>query len=277
MSVPQLMMLSGGLAGGGRNGLSSGTAGESAAQILADFPSSTDGVYWIDLPTVGPTQIYCIMNSSYDGGGWMLTMKATRGTTFDYTASYWETNNTLNPTENNLNDGDAKYNSYNYFAGTDIMARFPDVSAPLVVAFGGTLGSGLSAWTWHENDYYNSGSATTLLNHFTNTSNNTYLLENAAVTSWAGHSGGPFSAQSGYRKYGFNLDESSIAVSGARARWGFAWNNETTAGSNDVYSGIGLNSTRLGVNIAYSAGDFLGCCQSYTGENRTMRVEMYVR
>lgn len=269
MSVPQLMVLSGGT--GKKNGLSLNNAGESAAQILADFPSSTDGVYWIDLPTVGPTQIYCIMNTSYDGGGWMLTMKATRGTTFNYTASYWETNNTLNPTATNLNDGDAKYNSYNYFAGTDIMARFPDVSA------GGTLGSGLSAWTWHENNYYNSGSTTTLLNHFTNTSNNTYLLQDAAVTSWAGHSGGPFSAQAGYRKYGFNLDESSIAASGARARWGFAWNNETTAGSNDVYSGIGLNSTRLGVTTNYSAGDQIGCCQSYTGVNRTMRVEMYVR
>jgi len=270
MSVTQLMILTAG-SGGIRNGLSSDTAGVSAAQILANFPSSTDGVYWIDLPTVGPTQIYCIMNTSYDGGGWMLTMKATRGTTFDYTASYWESNNTLNPTETNLNDGDAKYNSYNYFAGTDIMARFPDVSA------GGTLGSGLSAWTWHENNYYNSGSSTTLLNHFTNTSNNTYLLENAAVTSWAGHSGGPFSAQGGHRKYGFNIDESSISQAAARARWGFAWNNETYAGTNDVYSGIGLNSRRRNTNVAYSAGDFIGCCKTYSGVDRTMRFEMYVR
>lgn len=259
MSITQLMILSAGSSP--PDGSSASAAGESAAQILADYPTSTDGVYWIDLPTVGPTQIYCIMNSSYDGGGWQLAMKATRGTTFNYTSTYWEGNNTLNPTATNLNDGDAKYNSYNYFQGTDIMARFPDVTA------GGTLGTGLGAWTWHENNFFSGGSSTTLLNHFTNTADNTYLLQDSAVTSWAGHSGGPFSAQSGWRKYGFNLDD------GARqSRWGFLWNNETTPGSNDVESGIGL-----GNRPQYSCGDYYTCCQSYTGVNRSMRFEMYIR
>lgn len=263
MSITQMMVNAAYLSA--PDGSSSESAGESAAQILADYPTSTDGVYWIDLPTVGPTQIYCIMDSNYDGGGWQLAMKATRGTTFNYTSTYWEGNNTLNPTATNLNDGDAKYNSYNYFQGTDVMARFPDVTA------GGTLGTGLSAWTWHENNFYSGGSSTTLLNHFTNTSNNTYLLEGDAVTSWAGHSGGPFSAQSGHRKYGFNIDEGTSAGQG-RSRWGFAWNNEATAGSNDVASGIGLAN-----RVTYSSGDSIGCCQSYTGVNRSMRFEMYIR
>lgn len=253
------------------DGSSENRAGESAAQILADYPNSTDGVYWIDLPTVGPTQIYCIMDSNYDGGGWMLSMKATRGNTFSFTSSYWETNNTLNPTATNLSDGDAKYNSYNYFQGTDVMARFPDVTA------GGTLGAGLSAWTWHENNFYNSGQATTLLNHFTVTPNNTYLLEGDAVTSWAGHSGGPFSAQAGHRKYGFNIYEGAT-TGDAQTRWGFAWNNEATGGSNDVASGIGIGGSYwTGTSISYSSGDFIGCCQSYTGVNRSMRFEMYIR
>ena len=54
MSITQLMIL----AGGGTSapdGSSSSRAGVSAAQILSDYPNSTDGVYWIDLPTVGPT------------------------------------------------------------------------------------------------------------------------------------------------------------------------------------------------------------------------------
>ena len=41
------------------------------------------------------------MDSTYDGGGWMMVMKATRGTTFNYGASYWTTQNVLN--QNNLN------------------------------------------------------------------------------------------------------------------------------------------------------------------------------
>ena len=45
------------LAGGKKSGLSAASAGESAEQILEDLPNSTDGVYWIDLPTVGPTQV----------------------------------------------------------------------------------------------------------------------------------------------------------------------------------------------------------------------------
>jgi len=253
------------------DGSSSDKAGESAAQILADYPSSTDGVYWIDLPTVGPTQIYCIMNSSYDGGGWMLAMKATRGTTFNYTSTYWEGNNTLNPTATNLNDGDAKYNSYNYFQGTDIMARFPDAPSS-----GGTLGTGLGAWTWHENDFYSSGQATTLLNHFTNTADNTYLLTGNDVTSWSGHLNGPFSSQAGWKRYGFNIDEGT-GTGQSRARWGFSWNNETSPGSNDVAGGIGLAGNVYTTPVSMSAGDQISCCEDYTGVNRTMRFEMYIR
>jgi len=251
-------------------GLSSSQAATSALQILSNYPSSTDGVYWIDLPTVGPTQIYCIMNSSYYGGGWMLAMKATRGTTFNFTSSYWETNNTLNPTAINLNDGDAKYNSYNYFQGTDIMARFPDVTA------GGTLGTGLGAWTWHENSFYSSGQATTLLNHFTNTADNTYLLQDAAVTSWDGHSGGPFSSQGGWRRYGFNIDDGT-GTGQSRARWGFSWNNEASPGSNDVAGGIGVGGYVYTTPVSMSAGDQISCCTTYNGANRTMRFEMYIR
>ena len=65
------------LLGAGKDGLSAAKAGESAAQIKQDFPASPDGVYWIDLPTVGPTQTYCIMDSNHQGGGWMMAMKAT--------------------------------------------------------------------------------------------------------------------------------------------------------------------------------------------------------
>lgn len=42
----------------------------SASLIKTNTGLSTDGIYWINLPTLGPTQMYCDMNT--DGGGWMM-------------------------------------------------------------------------------------------------------------------------------------------------------------------------------------------------------------
>lgn len=241
------------------DGSSAAKAAPSAKSIKLYYPASVDGVYWINLPTVGPTQVYCLMNSAYDGGGWMLSMKATRGTTFQYTSTHWTTVTTLNPTDTTLNDGDAKYNTMNYYPAQDIMARFPDVTA------GGTLGSGLGGWIWNINGFY-SNARTTLVNFFA-TLPETYLLQDNDVTNWQGFVNGPFSGQAGWRKYGFNLND------GARqSRWGFLWNNEITPGSNDVDGGIGMGSRPL-----YSAGDYVTCCATYLGVNRSMRVEIWVR
>jgi hypothetical protein len=242
------------------DGSSSEKAAVSAVAIKQAKPDSPNGIYWINLPTAGPTQTFCIMDDDWDGGGWMMALKATRGTTFSYTSNYWTTANTLNPTALNLDDGDAKYNVMNYFQAKDIAARFPDTSN------GGTLGSSLGGWTWHENSFYNS-TRTTLINFF-NTVTDYYVRADDAVTAWPGHANaGPFSAQGGWRRYGFN-----IATGGREARWGFSWNNELTPGSNDVDSGIGM-----GNRVFYSCGDYITCCQTYGGVNRSMRVEILVR
>ena len=230
----------------------------SALDILKNNAGAPDGVYYINLPTAGITRTYCVMNPAFNGGGWMLAMKATRGDTFPYSSSFWTTNNTLNPTQLDLGDSDAKYEVFNRFPTTQIMARFPDV------ADGGTI-PGLGGWIWHEDLPY----SPTSLSNFFSTCPTTYLLENNEIFNWQGHGNrGPFSAQSGWRKYGFNL-----TVGNSQSRWGFTWNNEVgEANSSDVYSGIGLGGPR-----SHSAGDGIGCCQSYTGVNRTMRMEMYVR
>ncbi|BCU94690.1 MAG: hypothetical protein CM15mV6_0450 [uncultured marine virus] len=36
------------------------------------------------------------MDNRWLGGGWMMGMKATRGTTFNWDSSYWTSNNVLN-------------------------------------------------------------------------------------------------------------------------------------------------------------------------------------
>ena len=69
-------------------------AAPSALYIKNMTGATTNGVYWINLPTVGPTQIYCIMDSTVDGGGWMMAMKAnsnagfTSSTTLSYPGNF---------------------------------------------------------------------------------------------------------------------------------------------------------------------------------------------
>jgi hypothetical protein len=264
---------------------------DSAATIKAMNSNAPDGVYYINLPTAGASKTYCIMDSAYDGGGWMLTMKATRGTTFNYGASYWTTRNTLNPTNLHLDDGDAKYDAFNYFEGSDLMARWPDIGA------GGSI-SGVGVWTWLEKSF-NSGRSsarTNLVDFFSNAgtfesgdggSYGGYFIKDAKTFS--GWASGVFSSQVDIRFYGFNFRNNPLyfGASDAKVRWGFGWNENgeglysspaTLAvgpyrGSDDVSGGIGMDS-RYG---NYSGGDMIGCCQDTTGINRSARVEVYIR
>jgi hypothetical protein len=267
------------------DGSSAAQAAASAEAIKLINPTAPDGVYWIDLPTSGPTQIYCVMNNSWNNGGWMLAMKATAGNsaTFNYDANYWTTDNTLNPSSLNRNDGDAKYDVFNKFAAKDIMAYWPDIS---------TQGGGIpniGAWTWLQNNF-NNGTRQALTSFFNGPSNRTftnptfggqgYFIQDAKT--YSGWANGVFSSQADIRFYGFNYQPHPQYSSQARCRWGFGWNengeglfpsNSTgPVGSNDISNGIGL-----GWSGGRSAGDFIGCCNDTTGINRSARVEIYVR
>ena len=248
-----------------RDGSSAQAAGDSAAAIKAITGTNTDGVYWINLPTVGPTEVFCLMDSAWNGGGWMMAMKATRGTTFSYTSTHWTSITTLNTTSVNRTDADAKFHTMNYFSAKDFLAVFPDIGA------GGSI-AGRGAWTWLQNDF-NSGARTTTINFF-NTAAQTRISGGKEFSGWGS---GVFSSQSGTQWYGFNFSQ----YTNARVRWGFAWNNEVNdLNSNDVSGGIGMGGSNIGgqsANFSYSAGDYIGCCNDTTGINRTARVEMFVR
>lgn len=268
------------------DGLTSATAAPSAT-FLASQGVTTNGTYWITLPTVGATQVYCILDRAVDGGGWMMAMKATRGTTFQYSANYWTTNNLLNQTDTTRGDADAKYNTMNYSPASDLLALWPDITT-----VGGSLNlTSYSCWSWLQNRFTSSGTfytnagngpvtttvsgittAMTIIDWFTKISSVRYFIQDAITWPGWGVSTTIFSGQTDVRFYGFNY------TSNRKSRWGFGWNENGgglfpygNMGSDDVTGGIGTDST------SYSAGDVIGCCQNRTGFNRSARVEIYIR
>jgi hypothetical protein len=252
------------------NGSSSSLAAPNAKYLVDVCNITTNGVYWINLPTVGATQVYCILDTNCAGGGWMLAMKATRGTTFNFAANYWTTNNTLNPTDLTTNDGDAKYHVYNYYNARDWLAIWPDVG----YAGGDISGGYLSGWTWIENNA--TGSGTPLLT-FMNSGLQITKASNGVVYSATDPSplntkkwnASIWSNEGGFIWYGLNYTGNSSS----RVRWGWAMNNESDQTSNDLGGGIGLDTGRSN----YSAGDQVSCCAVTTGLNRSMRVLWFVR
>ena len=266
----------------GKDGLTSANAGVSAAQLKSDYGYNTDGVYWINLPTAGPTQIYCLMNNQWNGGGWMMAMKATRGTTFNYSSTYWTTYNTLNPSDNTRNDGDAKFHTMNYFSHKDMLAIWPDIGA------GGSI-SGVGAWTWLQNNYrhgtrmswvdFNNTSGdyqtldtlqTTTSSGATNPTGGSAVLIGGNLTtpyggyyvgnakSFSGWASGVFSSQAQQQFYGFNYGNyhnvTNCCTAFARVRWGFGWNNDGEPATWTGPSSIGV----AGLSQAPGSNDVSG-------------------
>jgi hypothetical protein len=238
----------------------------SCLDIKTQTGTNTNGEYTIALNVGGSvvnTQVYCLMDSAMDGGGWTMVMKSAQtSTTFNYSASYWTTANVLNETDASAALSDSKYNTFNYLSATNMLAVFPDVN---INSFGSTERGSIDGhnygWTWKQS--VPSGPKTAL-GVFSGVDKQ-YVSLPAAFN---GHNGTIFTEQEGFKWYGFNYPGGGHQL---KVRWGFGWNNEGDEGSNDVSGGIGLSSR------SYSAGDVYNCCRTSIGVNRSMAMQMYVR
>jgi len=110
-------------------------AGVSALAIKQMTNTNVNGLYWIKpYGAVTATQVYCIMDTNCNGGGWMLAIKAApNSTTFSYNSTHWTTNSVLIPANDKFDEIngnymdttlDAKYDIYNTYQVTDCLAIF---------------------------------------------------------------------------------------------------------------------------------------------------------
>ena len=248
---------------GGADGSSSAKAAASAAALVSNG-ITTNGVYWIDLPNVGPKQCYCILDPNCAGGGWIMAIKgANTGSTFQFSASDWTANTTVNETDTTIDWTDAKFDAFNQFPATDWLAIFPDTG----IAGGDISGGYMSGWTWVQTSIM---SSQTLLDFLSTQSNYTiysngtggYTATSPTPDSCAAFGSSVWSAEYGFEWYGVN------GTNGDNVIWGFSWNNEGGPGSNDAGGGIG--------NDGSTCRDWYSCCGS-TGLNRGMAFMWFVR
>jgi hypothetical protein len=226
------------------NGLTSDQASVSGLALRQGYPGYGDGVYWIKCGGV-PKQTYCLMDPKWDGGGWMLIMKAAQGSTFNWNSTHWTTTSTLNPTDTTTTLSDAKFDVFNSVPVNDVMAVWPasDVGA-------GNTGGSLNVsdgWVWLVKNWYTGG--ITPLAGFQIDRDATP----ADIFSFSGFSTTSpiWSYQSGTRAHGFGSGAHIAGPDVYITRWGFLWNNEIgTTSTQDAFAGIGLNTP------SSSGGDF---------------------
>jgi hypothetical protein len=219
-----------------------------------------DGIYYI-LLNGASMPIYCLMDPKWDGGGWMMLMKATRGTTFQFSSPYWTNKDTsLNTNDTTRNDRDAKYHTMNYSKIKDLLVTWPDVGYK-----GGSL-INTDTWTWLLNDWYSASRITFLDGIQTDKSRYININNFSGFSSIIWSHEDPNSA--------FIIGGTRIVkMANKNVRLGFVWSETDIFNSINTFNGIGMDNT-----TGYSAGDWRSeLAGGYAGLNRSMRVEIYGR
>jgi hypothetical protein len=243
---------------------------ESARLLKASYSANNvDRPYYVNVNGTS-TSTYCLMDSKWNGGGWMMLMKATRGSTFEYGSTYWtDAGTTLNTGNVNRADGDAKYAVMNSAYIKDVLALWPDVGYT-----GGSI-SQTDSWSWLVNYYFYGGARVTGVTGFGSNSRNATdsTLNQSNPNSYSGFSSNIWSTQVG--AYRHVIGGGAHLGASTNVRWGFLWNNEADFYTIDVAGGIGMGFG------PYSAGDLAPSWNVTNGGStalsRNMRVELYGR
>lgn len=266
------------------DGSTSQTAGRSAYDIKLATCTNTNGIYWIkkisdDGRTISTSRVYCIMDTNFQGGGWMLVMKGTNSTgTFTYNSGHWTTETRLN--ENDFPSDisshvsvDSKYDIFNYYKVTSCIAVFDERDTNI-----SNQPNLCRGWVWiHMNFYNNSLSLKDFYaqgkeqfayyssgNHnFTNGKDARYVLSLSKNEFKQKILNGVYNEkvwarQEEFMAYGFNIRPYGWSHA---VRWGGTF-NENWGGvpnTNDVSGGIGVQAA------GWNAGNVPICCEFNTG------------
>jgi hypothetical protein len=232
-------------------GSSSSCPAQSPQEIVNLYGTNTNGAYWINVNGTA-RETYLILNTGYpDSGGWFLGMKGTRsGTSFYYSSTQW-TDQTTTLNTNSVSDDvstEAKFHAFNNIPAIKLVAVFKDRASNAFNASGsGDLGTNsFGGHTWME-----TVTSTTMFSRFTTNSN---IIDSSGYSGRytihreTNSSSGKlvFPYQTGWTRYGFN---NSL---GYNYRWGVTSNNESSMGSNDSGSGIGLDANSASAIVSYS-------------------------
>ena len=238
-------------------GSSSTCPAQSPQEIVNLYGTTTNGTYWINVNGTA-RQTYLILDTTYpDSGGWFLGMKGTNsGSSFWYSSTQWtDSSTTLNTTSlSNDVSTEAKFDAFNLLPVTKLVAVFKDRASQAFNTNGsGDLGTNsFGGHTWME-----TVTSTTMFSRFTTNSNivdGTGYIGRYTIHRETNSSTGKlvFPYQTGYTRYGF------FNSTGNNYRWGVTSNNETSMGSNDSVSGIGLDANSASAIVTYSDGLTVG-------------------
>ena len=152
---------------------------ESVAKDGEFIPIFIDGYYWIKIQNLGTRFIYCIMDKSYFGGGWMLAMRSVIGSkNFSYDSDHFTKPTTLNNKPDNINNinsslksidynissignhiynsnldpdiYDAKFDTFNNTSSSEWMAIFYVRDGEGNIITGGDYEKNKRGWVWYE-------------------------------------------------------------------------------------------------------------------------------